>query len=399
MKKNNKQNVRNTAKARKRHLRTYKALKILLSAPAKKFFKFTNEPVPEIEGNYLLLSNHNTDFDFFFTSISFPEHMYYVASEHVYQKGFLSKLLLRYLAPIARVKGTTASATVMSIIRTLRGGSNVAIFAEGNRSFNGETCPILLSTGKLARSCGVSLVTYRLERAYLATPRWANSLRRGPITGRVVNVYSPEQLRSMSEDEVNEAIRKDLYENAYARQEEEMIPFKGKKLAEGLEHILHICPQCGGISTIKSHKNKISCKCGFSAVIDKFGFFIDSPYKSVLEWDNWQKTKLPEIIANAGDQVFFSDANVEMYAIGDGHKANLTAKETMSMDRSNLYIGSQVFPLSEISGLGIYSKCNMVFEHNDNHYELKMDKENGACAVKYVRAYDYLTNEDHHYTI
>lgn len=391
--------ARNTAKARKRHLRTYKILKGILSAPAKKIFNFSTDPIPEIEGNYLLLSNHNTDFDFVFTSITFPDHMYYVASEHVYQKGFLSALLRRYLAPIARVKGTTASATVMTIIRALRSGSNVAIFAEGNRSFNGETCPILFSTGKLARSCGVSLVTYRLERAYLATPRWANSFRRGPIKGHVVNVYSPEQLRSMSEEEVNKIIQDDLYENAYARQAQEMIPFKGKRLAEGLEHILHICPQCGEISTLKSRKNKIRCKCGFEAVIDKFGFFSDSLYKSVLEWDNWQKTKLPEIISAAENNKFFSDDNVAMYSIGDEHSASLVSNGTLSIDSNNLYFNSQPFPLSEISGLGIYSKCNMVFEHNDKHYEFKMDKENRACAVKYVRAYDYLTNEDHHYTI
>lgn len=399
--KNNKDNnkAHNTAKARKRHVRTYKLLKKILTAPVKCIFRFKPEPIPKIDGNFLLLSNHNTDFDFAFTSVNFPDHMYYVASEHVYQKGFLSKLLLRYLSPIARVKGTTASATVMTIIRTLRSGSNVAIFAEGNRSFNGETCPILFSTGKLARSCGVSLVTYRIERGYLTTPRWGNSFRRGPIKGHVVNVYSSEQLRSMSEDEVNEIIKNDLYENAYARQEKEMIPFKGKRLAEGLEHILHICPLCGGISTIKSRKNKISCSCGLEATMDKFGFFSGAPYKSVLDWDNWQKTKLPEIIANTGENILFSDGNVAMYAIGDEHKASLVSVGTLSMDSTNLYFDSQVFPISEISGLGIYSKCNIVFEHNDKHYELKMDKENRACAVKYVRTYDYLTNEDHHYTI
>ena len=63
----------------------------------------------------------------------------------------------------------------MAVMRRLRKGGSVAIFAEGNRSFNGLTGDILPATGKLARSSGASLVTFRFSGGYLSSPRWCGS--------------------------------------------------------------------------------------------------------------------------------------------------------------------------------------------------------------------------------
>jgi 1-acyl-sn-glycerol-3-phosphate acyltransferase len=51
------------------------------------------------------LANHNTDLDPALLALSFPYHMYFVASEHVFRKGFVSWLLKYFFAPISRTRG------------------------------------------------------------------------------------------------------------------------------------------------------------------------------------------------------------------------------------------------------------------------------------------------------
>ena len=90
----------------------------------------------------LVVANHNMDYDPILVSMAFDDHLYFVASEHVFRWGLLSRLLVWAFAPIARMKGTADAQSAMQILRTLRKGRNVCLFAEGNRSFNGVTGPI-----------------------------------------------------------------------------------------------------------------------------------------------------------------------------------------------------------------------------------------------------------------
>ncbi len=378
-------------KDKRRHERTYAFLRFTLRRPLAAFFRCDIEQAPEVEGSYLVLSNHNTDYDFLFAGASFKRHMYYVISEHTMQHGFASRLLRYFISPISRLKGTTASSTAMNIIRTLRSGSNVCLFAEGNRSFNGETCPILPSTGKLARASGASLVTYRIDGGYMVTPRWSHSMRRGKMHAHIIGVYSPEQLRAMTDDEVNALICRDLYENAYTRQEEWRAVYKGKRLAEGLEHILFICPECGRISSMRSEGNGFSCECGLHGTYDEYGYLNGVPYRTVLDWDRWQQERLPQIIdaAESEDEVLFSDEAISLITVDEQHNPHTLVAGRLSMTKRAITLGDYCFPLVEIEGSpAIYSHASTVFFHGGVHYELKSERY--FCAVKYVRAYGHL---------
>ena len=69
----------------------------------------------------------------------------------------------------------------------------------------------------------------------------------------------------MSVDEINEAIQKDLYEDAYAKQIENPKKYKGKQIAYKMENLLFKCPKCGAMDTIRSEKDTVTCeKCGMS---------------------------------------------------------------------------------------------------------------------------------------
>jgi hypothetical protein len=77
--------------------------------------------------NYIVLSNHVTDFDPLFVGASFPRQMFFVASEHIARWPNAYKFLKFAFAPIMRYKGTVAAATVMDILRKTRDGQNVCL--------------------------------------------------------------------------------------------------------------------------------------------------------------------------------------------------------------------------------------------------------------------------------
>ena len=207
-------------------------------------FNLTHEDL-HVDGPVLLIPNHVNAWDPLLVAMSLPKkQVYFVASEHIFRLGFVSRLLNWLVAPIARRKASSGTDTVKACLRHLRDGHSICLFAEGEQSWDGLNGHILPATGKLVKSSGATLVTYRLEGAYLSKPRWAKTVRRGRVHGRPVNIYPPDVLKTMSAAEVNAAIERDTFEDAWARQRQWQQDYRGKKLAEGLERAMYLCPRC-----------------------------------------------------------------------------------------------------------------------------------------------------------
>lgn len=379
--------------ANKRHRAVWTFLHLALGGVIKRIFRYDYEIVRPSEQPYLVLANHNTDLDPALVALSFPEHMYFVASEHVFRKGFVSWLMTYFLGPISRMKGATDATAALSVLREIRKGHNVCLFAEGNRSFNGVTGPIFPATGKLAKATGAALVTYRMEGGYLTTPRWSHSMRKGGMRGYCVNIYTPEQLKQMTPEEVNEHIREDIFEDAFERQIEKPFRFRGKGLAEGLENALYICPKCGRVGTLRSKGDRFFCDCGLNVRFTETGFFEgeDAPFSTVRDWDAWQDGRL-EAYADAlgDDEEAFSDARVLLTGVGQRHRSTVLEEGRLSMSKRALTLGGHSFPLGQINDMGVAGTSKIMFSTVDgSFYELRAGKER-YCGRKYFQLYQLL---------
>jgi len=373
-----------------RHVKWYSFLRGILKPIFIRKFNFKYESGGNIEGPFLLLVNHNMELDAVLTAIAFPKHMYFVASEHIMRKGIATKLLMYFIKPIIRKKGKVEVKTVSETLRTLRGGTSVCIFAEGNRSFNGRTMEIIPSTGKMAKRSGVKLVTYKLEGGYFTQPRWSTTLRRGLLTGKVVNVYEAEQLKAMSEAEVNEAICRDLYEDAYETQQIVNVPFKGKKLAYGMESTLYMCPKCGVIGTLKSDDTSISCECGLKYTYDEYGYLTDEDgnKKTVTEWDIWQHAKLDDIISSwQDDKPVFTD-EVTLYSINEEHDISNQEKGTLESYSDRINCCGTDFYFDDMLGFSIISRNVIVMHYGNNAEQYEIRGELTFNALKYLYVYE-----------
>ncbi|MGI6004407.1 MAG: lysophospholipid acyltransferase family protein [Christensenellales bacterium] len=374
----------------KRRYKIFFRILYILAGPFVRWrMNYSAQVVRDLNHPTLIISNHTTDWDPLLVSLAFNCHMFFVASEHIFRWKPISHFLSYVFGPIARVKGRADARTVMSVLRTIKNGHHVALFAEGVRTYSGVTRPIIASTGKLVKTSGADLVTFQITGGYFASPPWAKSLRRGRTSGRVAGRYSAAQLKEMSAEEITALIQRDIHVDAYADQEAAPVAFKGKLLAENLETALYLCPACGAMESLTSEDDRLTCRnCGLSVRYTEYGRFEgDAPYDTVTAWDAWQTEKLHEIISAAdNDDAFICDDNQQLYAVDPCISAELVETGTLTMTKSALKIGSYIFPYSSISGVSLCAQRTFTFTTGDNkHYEIK--SEYPRSAVKYEAAY------------
>lgn len=371
----------------KKHVRVYRMIRPLVALFMRLVFGYTYETARNLPKNYIVISNHVTDFDMLGVTASFPNHMYFVASEHVARMK-LYPLFKWAFAPIMRPKGASAAATTMDMVRKARKGENVCLFAEGVRSWDGVTWPVVPATGRLVKTAGCGLVTYRLEGGYFASPMWSGaSIRRGYFHGAPVHVYTPEQLQEMTAAEVQETIERDLYVDAYAAQRANPRRYKCKNPAEGLENLLYLCPACGAYDSFTTRGDTAVCSsCGMQFRYNAYGFLENAPFETVREFSDWQRERLA---ADAAAGVAYTAHHGVLHRLED-HREFFVTEGAVRMNGESLCCGEVEIPVSAITDLAMHGQRSLVFTANKQYYELVPAK--GSNAFKFFLYYDQVKN-------
>ncbi len=238
---------------------------------------------------YLVLYNHQTAFDQFFVGLSLKQPVYYLASEDLFSKGFISTLLRFAVAPIPIKKQTVDISAVKNCILVAKEGGTIAIAPEGNRTFSGKTEYMNPAIATLAKKMGLPIMLFRIEGGYGVHPRWSDKVRKGKMKAYAYRVIEPEEYKNMKAEELFEIIKEGLTvnennsENTYAH----------KELAQYLERALYVCSDCG-LSTFKSSGDVFYCeKCK-----KQYRYFEDthiegidftSEFNFVNDWYEYQK--------------------------------------------------------------------------------------------------------------
>ncbi|MBE5786301.1 MAG: 1-acyl-sn-glycerol-3-phosphate acyltransferase [Clostridiales bacterium] len=381
--------------ASKRHGRVWRVLCRLLHRYLERKFcyryekNFPDKPC-------LVISNHVTNWDPLLIAISFPRHfMHFVASEHIFRWGLLSRLISYLVAPIPRAKGASGTETAMACIQKIREGGSVCLFAEGEVTWNGISQPVFPGTGMLAKGCGATVITYRLEGGALSLPRWAKTIRKGGMEGRVVHVYTPDMLKSMSVQEITDAIQQDIHTDALKRCQSSPKAYPGKRLAEHLECALFLCPQCKRIGGLHSHGDFISCACGLSLrYTDTASFDPPHPFQNFRQWDDWQMDCLQKGDFLHQDSTLFSDDQVILAEILPSHKTRAVLTGLLELDQEGcMRCGEARIYLHEVSHMAIVQADKLFFTIGDRYYELR-PKKGPINFRKYLAAWQCIKKKD-----
>lgn len=366
-----------------RHQTVWKLLQALLRGSLLRRFALESEPC-ETEGPCIVISNHVTNWDPFLVAMSFRrKQLYYVASEHIFRLPVVSRIICWLLAPIARKKGYSGVETVREILKHTRAGHSVCLFAEGDCSWDGVSGHVPPATGKLVRTSGATLVTYRLEGGYLTAPRWGKGIRRGRMRGHAVGVYGPEELKSMRGEQITALIERDIYEDAYARQAQEPVMYRSAKAAERLESALFLCPSCRRVGTLRSRGEALRCEsCGARWSFRPDGRFEpEEPFATVRQWDLWQHEELAEGRFEHG-QALFSDPVKSFRRVLTGHRTEHLSAKRLVLEPDCLSCGQMRFPLSEIGDMAMVKRSILLFAFGKDYYELRV--RDGCNLRKYL---------------
>ena len=340
---------------------------------------------------YLIVLNHTTPFDQFFVGMSFKGPIYYLATEDIFSKGFVSTLIRYLVAPIPIMKQTTDIAAVLNCLRVAREGGTICIAPEGNRSYSGKTEYMSPTIASLAKRLKLPVAIYRIEGGYGAQPRWSDVVRKGKVRAYVSKVIEPEAIAAMSEDELFKEIESGLFVNEAVAD----ATFRHKKRAEYLERAVYVCPYCG-LSEFESKNEKCFCKkCnrtviyGEDKTISGEGF--EFPFKFVNDWYEYQKD-----FVNALDtrehcvSPLFVDSSDMSEVIVYKNKKDLMKGCEMKLygDRIAINEGAEnakIFPFDTVTAVSVLgrNKLNVYFENRV--YQFKGSKS--FNALKYVNIY------------
>ena len=344
---------------------------------------------------YLILLNHQTPFDQFFVGMSFKGPLYYLATEDIFSNGFISSVIRYLIAPIPIKKQTLDLKAIKTCFAVAREGGSIVIAPEGNRTYSGQTEYMNPSIAPLARKLGMPIVLYRIEGGYGTEPRWSDVIRRGGIKSYVSRVISPEEYANMSDDELFEAIRTELYVN------EAVVDgvYEHKKRAEYLERAVYVCPTCG-LSRFESHGDTVTCeRCGlrvrYLPTKQLEGIDSDFPFPFVLEWYNYQKDYI-----NALDVLAYVDAPMYEESVAlwrvipykkkvlecDGTTVRLYGDRiTLTTDKADMTL-----PFDEVSAVVVLGKNKLNVYHGNDLWQFKGGKR--FNALKYVHIYHRYQN-------
>lgn len=336
---------------------------------------------------YLILYNHQTAFDQFFVGMSFSGPLYYVASEDIFSKGWISSVIRFLVAPIPIKKQTTDVRAVMNCIRVAKEGGSIAIAPEGNRTYSGKTEYMNGAIASLAKKLKLPIAIYKIEGGYGVHPRWSDKVRRGKMRSGVSRVIMPEEYADMSQDTLLALIQKEMLVDEGNAEKK----FLSAHRAEYLERAMYVCPFCK-LSEFESNKSIIKCKkCGreieYGEDTRLTGIGFDFPFKHVTEWYDYQKTHINSLDMTAlTDAPVYTDRASLSEVIVYKEKILISKMSEIQLFGDRIVIdGERVFPFAEVTAMSVLGKNKLNIYHGGKVYQLKSDKR--FNALKYVNFY------------
>lgn len=254
------------------------------------------------KGPLLVMCNHSSalDFVFFVPPFGLKKMTFVVAENMLYSTPFLAKVIKKANA-ITKKQYIADLSCIRNIKKNMDSGVSVALCPEGQVASCGKTGIIPSANGKLMKFLGYPVAVCRTHGSGLSRSKWGYVARRGKVITECDILYTAEQTKELSAEELYAGLVKALDFNEHKYQIENGIKFGGKRRAEGLERILYRCPKCHSKYTVTTSGDTIKCSaCGNEIKYAKTGELIPtcdgvSPKRIDLWYDEERKAVAEEV--------------------------------------------------------------------------------------------------------
>ena len=265
---------------------------------------------------YMLLSNHMHFIDFELAAMgTWPHPVSNVVSIDGYViKGFL----LEWIGAIATRKFTTDIHLVKSIRHVLKRGDVLAMYPEARYTPCGTLAFLPDSLGKLIRMNKVPVVAVVHRGNHLYAPFWDfRRKRKVPMHTTLKLILTPEQIASMSVEEINATLRRELQYDDYRYQKDNGIRITEPFRAEGLHKVLYQCPHCGTEFRMDSKGTELFCNaCGKRWNWNEDGYLQalkgETEFDHIPDWFAWERTQVSRQI---DEGTYRFDEEVEVFSL------------------------------------------------------------------------------------
>lgn len=293
--------------------------------------KCNNKELKKYKGGFILIGTHFTNIDYFFIGKAMKrKRISFVVTNHFsLQKS--TRWAINIMNAITKEQFKNDITAIRKVRRVLENNGIVYIAPTGQITLTGTDDYISPSIVKLIKLGKVPVLAIKECGAHLCKPKWSTSKRRYPVNVNIETVLSKDDVLNMNEEDIYDRVKNALDVNDYVDQKKKMIPIKGKKIIEGLEGALYICPKCGKELMHNTHGNMMICEhCKNSVYMDKYGFIkpqskSDKYFETVYEWYRYQKEVIKKkILSNdievSGDVVLrlYSDSKKDIIDAGFG---------------------------------------------------------------------------------
>jgi len=336
--------------------------------------KVEHNPLKEVKGPYLLLGHHVTAFDPIISNIFSKRLIRYVTADANYDSR-LKRVFLNLFESIPFTKNAADFSAIRKIMRHIKEGHPVGLYPEGGRNWDGSTDFIIPSTAKLVKLLRVPVYAIYYKGGYLSKPRWAYYFRKGIMSVEIKEIISEDIAARKSIKEIYRTLVEELDYNEFEWQKKHKILFRGKKLAEDIERLLYLCPECHTINSIISKGNYFYCKsCGKEHNINEYGTIEGSSHFSdTVAWNKWQMSQLHEIIEKG---FFFFNPQISLEKIGEKSRERFKVLLIFEPDKLIIEYSDkerEIIPVEHTSGLSITFLDMVEFFANDIKYRFTFD--------------------------
>ncbi len=373
---------------KKRHSAYFKLAKPIAQYYAIKHgFKCERFKLKKGEG-YLIMANHQTLLDPLLMSKSFNKPLYIVASDHIFNKSIPSRAMQYCFGPIKKKKATADISFIVDCVSVAKSGGNVMIYPEGNRAWADFQFFIDKSIVKLVRMLKLPLLLYNLNGGYGVNPRWGNGLRKGKFTGTIKKVFSLEEIKAMSDDE----LYKEIIDGLRVIDSESGNTYKSKVRAEYLERELFVCPICKKEHTLVSKGAYLNCtSCGlkveYTEDLKLKSDNKDFKFNLLVDWYKFQLDFIKNYELKGDDDVIYKDSPI-MAIDKTTTVRKVLAKGELTLTKTNLTLDKLKVSVSDITSLTVIGGTKLTINVGDKSIMLKGHER--FNPIKYILMFNVL---------
>ena len=201
--------------------------------------------------------------------------------------------------------------------------TSVLMYPEAGYSFDGTATTIPNSLAKFIKMLEVPIVMIQTFGAFHRQPLYNSLKKRGvDVSAEMRYVLSPEQIREMTDEEIEALIAREFSFDSFRWQQENGVKIDEDFRAEGLERVLYKCPRCHSEGKMRSEGIHVECtECGKRWELDEYGFMKavagETEFSHVPDWYAWERECVKQELED-GTYGFCVPVDIFMMVNSDG---------------------------------------------------------------------------------